>query len=650
MQMFAKLFNKMFKKDGWKIFLLFIGGVLLFYLFYATTLNQVSTAQTSPPGVQTAVITILDLDGNGIKTTHYQSGRYFDHDSTGFAEQTGWVDPKDGILVWDQNNNGVIDDGKEVLGNFMKVNGKSAKGGLQLLKELDYNGDGRIDSKDEIFSKLRIWQDRNGNGNSEPDELSTLEELGVKAILLNYTDVNTTDENGNKLLRIAQYERTDGTRRQIGDCMVLRDTIYAINKEWLDVPEDIKELPDLKGYGNVHDLHQAMAKDKSGQLKQLLRMAMAESDPATRTVIFEQLLFKWAGVDHVIPTSRGPAVDARRLVLLEKFFGEEFKGINLTNIRNPNDNAAALLNHSYLGLFEMFYAQFMMQTHLKDIYSRLIFKWDPSGMAIKGKVNVVIPKLQALISQDEEKGIILLREFARTVKALKAEGRLGYDDLVKAFVEYGGDPACIGPKKRIIGDDKNNFILGSPGPDIIEGKGGDDYITGGLCDDELYGGEGNDKLYGDEGDDILDGGSGDDVLCGGPGNDTYVWGKGYGIDRIWEFDQSNNVLRFTKGTFESDLIFSLLENGKDLLIQMKNMRDSLRIQDWQKNNFFNIEKFIFADGKVLFPADILKIAQKGEVKLALYERRNITFYILVVLIGVLLACLIIIRIRRRKVR
>ena len=648
--MFSKRFNKMFKKDGLKILLLFIGGVILFYLFHTTTLNQVSTAQTSPPGVQTAIITILDLDGDGVKTTHYQSGTYFDHDSTGFAEQAGWVDPKDGILVWDQNKNGVIDDGNEVFGNFMKVNGKSAKGGLLLLKELDNNGDGRIDSKDEIFLKLQIWQDRNSNGNSEPDELSTLEELGIKAILLNYSEVNTTDENWNKLLRIAQYERTDGTRRQIGDCLVLRDTLYAISKEWLDVPDDIKELPDLKGYGNVRDLHQAIVRDKSGQLKQLLRMAIAENDPATRNVIFEQLLFKWAGVENVIPTSRGPAIDARRLVILEKYFGKEFKGVNLTNIRNPNDNAAALLNHSYLGIFEMFYAQFMMQTHLKDIYSHLIFKWGPSGMALKGKVNTVIPKLQTLISQDEEKGITLLREFARTVKVLNAEGELGYDDLVKAFVEYGGDPACFGPKKRIIGDDKNNFILGSPSPDIIEGKKGDDYISGGLCDDELYGAEGNDKLYGDEGDDILDGGPGDDFLCGGPGNDTYIWGKGYGRDKIWEFDQSNNVLRFTKVTFESDLIFSFLENGKYLLIQMKNMRDSLIIQDWQKNNFFNVEKFIFTDGKVLFPADIFKIAQKGEVKLSLYERRNITFYILVVLIGVLLACLIIIRIRRRNAR
>ena len=646
MPIVTQLLIKILKKDGQKIFLLFIAGSLLFYLFNAIALNQVSNAETASSGLQTAIFTILDLDGDGIKTVYYQAGTYFDHDSSGFAEQTGWADPKDGILVWDQNNNGIIDDGKEVFGNFMKVNGKSAKGGLLLLKELDNNGDGKIDSKDEIFSKLRVWQDRNSNGNSEADELSTLEELGIKAILLNYTEVNTTDENGNKLLRVAHYERADGTSRKIGDYMVLRDTLYAISKEWLDVPDEIKDLPDLKGFGNVHDLHQAMAKDKSGKLKQLLKMAMAENDPATRTAIFEQLLFKWAEVDNVIPTSRGPAIDARRLAISEKFFGQEFKGINV-DPRNPNDIAAAYLNMSYFGILEMFYTQFMMQTHLKDIYSRLIFKWDPSGMAIKSKVNAVIPKLQAMISGDEEKGIIILREFARTIKGLRVEDRLGYDILLKTFIEYGGDLPCLGHKKRIIGDNNNNILLGSPGPDIIEGKGGNDYISGGLCDDELYGGEGNDKLYGDDGDDILDGGPGDDFLCGGPGNDTYVWGKGYGYDNIFEFDQSNNVIRFTKDVSESDLIF--FRSGKDLKIQIKSTNDRLRIQDWGKDNFYTVEKFVFADGRVLFPADILKVAKEGEPRLALYELRNSIFYILVALIVVLLLCLIIIRIRRRRI-
>jgi hypothetical protein len=42
---------------------------------------------------------------------------YFDHDNNSFAEQSGWVGKDDGLLVFDKNNNGKIDDGSELFGN-----------------------------------------------------------------------------------------------------------------------------------------------------------------------------------------------------------------------------------------------------------------------------------------------------------------------------------------------------------------------------------------------------------------------------------------------------------------------------------------------------------------------------------------------------
>jgi len=50
----------------------------------------------------------LDLNGDGITTTGLHDGAYFDHDGNGFAEQTGWVNSQDGILV---HTDGVHTDG-----------------------------------------------------------------------------------------------------------------------------------------------------------------------------------------------------------------------------------------------------------------------------------------------------------------------------------------------------------------------------------------------------------------------------------------------------------------------------------------------------------------------------------------------------------
>ena len=47
-----------------------------------------------------------------------------DHDGNGFAQRTGWLGQGDGLLVWDINGNGSIDNGRELFGdNTLLANG-----------------------------------------------------------------------------------------------------------------------------------------------------------------------------------------------------------------------------------------------------------------------------------------------------------------------------------------------------------------------------------------------------------------------------------------------------------------------------------------------------------------------------------------------
>jgi len=212
---------------------------------------------------------ILDLDGDGIETVNVKDGAYFDHDGNGFAEKTGWAASDDGLLVMDRNSDGVINDGAELFGDqTILQGGQTATDGFQALAELDSNADGKVDANDTAFSQLKIWQDIDGDGYSASDELFTLDEMGIASINLAHIDTDITDPNGNTQVQSGTYTKTDASTAAIGGFTLQRDPTYTIANEWLDVPDAIAALPDLQGYGNVYDLHQAMARDILEQLKQ----------------------------------------------------------------------------------------------------------------------------------------------------------------------------------------------------------------------------------------------------------------------------------------------------------------------------------------------------------------------------------------------
>ncbi len=180
--------------------------------------NPICTPSGTCPGPNPSSPIIIDVDGSGFHLTSVANGVRFDFYGNQHPIKMAWIAPGSTNAFLVLPVHGRVTNGRELFGNITpQPRSAHPNGFLALATYATLAKDGQrsdvIDSSDPVYYRLRLWQDTSRNGVVVRGKLSTLPELGIKAIYLNFRTTSRTDRYGNQFL---YRTRVVSTRPQAG--------------------------------------------------------------------------------------------------------------------------------------------------------------------------------------------------------------------------------------------------------------------------------------------------------------------------------------------------------------------------------------------------------------------------------------------------
>jgi hypothetical protein len=165
---------------------------------------------------------VIDLNGDGVQTTGTDDMVWFDLDGNGAKDHLTWTNAntQEGFLWVNLFGKNRVDNGSELFGiGTVMPDGSKAPDGFTALAIYDQaaqggNGDGIIDARDAVWTKLRVWVDANHNAVCDPGEVWPLAAYGIDGISLTTVTTNTVDAAGNRHELRAVCWRTKGHVRE----------------------------------------------------------------------------------------------------------------------------------------------------------------------------------------------------------------------------------------------------------------------------------------------------------------------------------------------------------------------------------------------------------------------------------------------------
>ncbi|WP_421716862.1 calcium-binding protein [Arcobacter arenosus] len=570
---------------------------------------------------------VLDLNSDGVTSTFFEdTNTYFDIEDDGFKERTGWVQKDDGLLALDLNQNGTIDNGKELFGNHTLLeNGTKASNGFEALVQYDLNKDGFIDSKDSIYDALSIWQDKNSDGISQSNELTSLRNQQIDSISLDLKEVSEK-ENYNLISHESAFLQ-NGEVKSIKDVWFYQNAFDNTYEYDLPISSYAASLPNIQGHGRVVSLREAMNVDGILYQRVLTFLELSKLSSDYKLVLEEynsNVLSRWSGTDHISATKTrgvqyildhyyayprkrrafGTLMYARNAAILEAFFATEYTSeINGETTRDILDiESSASMNQSLLYLNQNNIIKLVGQ----DLYGTSIYDINNDDI----KEDILAQKLQTTLTNDvNHTQAQLLLATAIHYYGLeyleKLDMNLINNTTLKQKLEENGisftldnDGTFYGTYSKSIDGSNSDDVIeltdnltvnAKDGDDIVKGTSGNDIINGGKGNDILYGNVGNDIINGGEGDDTLYAGSGygQDVLRGGKGNDTLI-GNNRNTKYIYRYGDGHDTIKDSgalgNGVDTLELIGISLN---DVTIEREGLILTINIKDYANPDLIN---------------------------------------------------------------
>lgn len=504
---------------------------------------------------------IIDMNGDGVKTLDRKKHNiYFDLDNNGFAERTGWVDRHDALLVLDRNRNGVIDSGSELFGNYTLLkNGNEARNGFEALMELDTNKDGLLNSQDDIWAELQLWQDLNSDGITDQGELTNVADSQLSSIDLSYRNIQLYENNN-----LHRQQSLVTWQNQIQSDIVdiwfdVHTTDTQVTPIDIDISESIAELPNISAFGNVYNLHTAMA--VNSDLEDKVKTYIA-STPEEQESLLNDLIYTWTGADKAPSDARGFMKDGRQLAVLEALVGRPYyQGYRWQSDAGPY--AAKILETEYQKFSDYVAGQIAAKTTYNAILDSVRLQFNPatySDHQVSYNWSKVDGYIASLFEQGKYDEIDELIDIARKMGT--------YSTKLKRNYFYNKD-AVAG----------QNYIL--------KGTNSHDTLIGTLGNDEFYGGE---------------------------GNDTFVLNRNWGQDKVKLYYtglDDMDVLYFNNVRPDELQVRGI--NDEEMIITRLGSNDTVTVERQFTSSQYSptIDRILFSDGTKWDIDTICQMAVKG---------------------------------------